>query len=134
MWFKFTPNCFFGRKKNIFCQGTSKMFSFYEVLLFTLFFMKAKGRTEKGLLWWNRWVWYKHRGKTVSGPRVSRPNNGSTDFNISQWDKKILRALEISDKGFMVNQNLKRVTKPKFELQPHLARQQKVFSERTFFT
>ena len=75
-----------------------------------------------------------HRGKSESGPMVSRPNNVSTVFNISQWDTKILRVSEISDEGFMVNQYLKRVTKPKFELQPHLALQQDIFSETAFYT
>ena len=40
----------------------------------------------------------------------------------------ILRVWEISDKGFMVNQHSKRVTKPKYELQLHLVLQQYIVS------
>ena len=74
-----------------------------------------------------------HRGKSESGPMVSRPNNVSTVCNISQWDKKILSVWEISDKGFMVNQHSKRVTRPEFELQPHLALKQEFFLNSIFY-
>ena len=47
---------------------------------------------------------------------MARPKNVSTVFYIRHQDKMILRVLKISEKGFMVNQHLKSVTKPKFNL------------------
>ena len=41
---------------------------------------------------------------------------------------------KIFNKVFMVNQHLKCVTKPKYELQLHLALQQYILSESAFFT
>ena len=70
---------------------------------------------------------FQHRGKTESGPMISRTNNVSTVFNISQLDKKILKVWEMSDESFMVNQHVERITQPKFELQPHLALKTKHF-------
>ena len=40
--------------------------------------------------------------------------------------------LKISNKDFMVNQHSKSITKPKFELQLHLALQQDILSQRHF--
>ena len=40
--------------------------------------------------------------------------------------------LKISNKGFMVNQHLKTITKPQFEL--HLALQQDILPEGAFYT
>ena len=52
--------------------------------------------------------------KTRIEPFVSSPRDVSTDYNIGQWDKVILRVYEVSNEGFMVGQPSKSVTKPKF--------------------
>ena len=56
----------------------------------------------------------------------------STKVSETKQEKKFLRISEIADEGFMVNQHSKRISKPKFEFQPHLALQQDYFRKKQF--
>ena len=63
---------------------------------------------------------------------MSRPEIGLTVFNITHHDKMI-RRLYKEYKGFMLMQQSKRVTKPKFKLQSDLGLLQDIFQNCIFY-